>query len=88
MSAEPTPDPAQPFIALAQHMVAALLPEGAPFSVEASTRRNTITLVIDAPEAYKGRLIGKQGSVVRALRQVLNASALPGARDVDVEIPD
>ena len=59
-------------------------PEGV--SVEESKDGDVTVLKLVVDEADKGKVIGKQGKVIKAIRAVVGAAASKAGRQVDVEI--
>lgn len=63
-------------IELTQFLVSSLLPDDTSFGVKASERRGALQLIIETDDAHRGALIGRGGSVARALRQIVSVARL------------
>lgn len=66
------------------------LPEGTEFNVAetSSEDASTVTFNITLPDELKGRIIGKQGRNINAIRQIMNVMAKQTDKRVLVEIVD
>ena len=71
---------------LALFVVKKLVDKPEAVSVEASQDGDVSVLRLVVDEADKGKVIGKQGKVIKAIRAVVGAAASKAGRQVDVEI--
>lgn len=55
-------------------------------SVEESERQGTTHYKLNVAESDKGRIIGKQGKVIKAMRQVLAAAASKTGKKTSIDI--
>ncbi len=54
--------------------------------IEESEQGGTLTLLVKVADEDKGRVIGKQGRVIKALRTVLAAASTPNGHKVAVDV--
>ena len=71
---------------LALFVVKHLVDKPEAVSVEESQDGDVAVLKLVVDEADKGKVIGKQGKVIKAIRAVVGAAASKAGRQVDVEI--
>ena len=71
---------------LALFVVKRLVDKPEAVSVEASQDGDVEVLKLIVDESDKGKVIGKQGKVIKAIRAVVGAAASKAGRQVDVEI--
>lgn len=55
--------------------------------VQESEQNGVLTLSLNVAEEDKGRIIGKQGKVIKAIRSVVFAAAAKSDRKVVVDLP-
>ncbi len=77
-------DASQPAIELVEFIAKAIVTD--PEAVRVTQRDDSDVLELETDSADRGRVIGRQGRVVKALRAVLAAS--PGCGDYRLEIVD
>ena len=71
---------------LAQFIVSRLVDKPEAVSVVESQDGDVTVLKLIVAEADKGKVIGKQGKVIKAIRSVVGAAAQKSGRRFDVEI--
>ena len=71
---------------LALFVVKKLVDKPEVVSVEESKDGDVTVLKLVVDESDKGKVIGKQGKVIKAIRAVVGAAASKAGRQVDVEI--
>ena len=71
---------------LALFVVKKLVDKPEAVSVEESQDGDVSVLKLVVDESDKGKVIGKQGKVIKAIRAVVGAAASKAGRQVDVEI--
>jgi predicted RNA-binding protein YlqC (UPF0109 family) len=71
---------------LALFVVSKLVDNPASVSVEESMDGDIKVLKLVVDEKDKGKVIGKQGKVIKAIRAVVGAAAAKAGEKVDVEI--
>jgi predicted RNA-binding protein YlqC (UPF0109 family) len=71
---------------LALFVVKRLVDKPEAVSVEESMDGDVSVLKLNVDETDKGKVIGKQGKVIKAIRAVVGAAASKAGRQVDVEI--
>ena len=60
--------------AVVEHVTRAIADEPDAIEVDVVERRDEVTLLVHADRSDMGRLIGKRGRVIQALRQVVRAA--------------
>ena len=71
---------------LALFVVKRLVDKPEAVTVEESQDGDVAVLRLVVDEADKGKVIGKQGKVIKAIRAVVGAAASKAGKQVDVEI--
>ena len=71
---------------LALFVVKRLVDKPEAVSVEESQDGDVAVLKLNVDESDKGKVIGKQGKVIKAIRAVVSAAAAKAGRPTDVEI--
>ena len=71
---------------LALFVVKRLVDKPEAVTVEESMDGDVAVLKLNVDESDKGKVIGKQGKVIKAIRAVVGAAASKAGRQVDVEI--
>lgn len=71
---------------LALFVVKRLVDKPEAVSVEESRDGDVAVLKLNVDESDKGKVIGKQGKVIKAIRAVVGAAAAKAGVQVDVEI--
>ena len=71
---------------LALFVVKRLVDKPEAVTVDESMDGNVSVLKLNVDEADKGKVIGKQGKVIKAIRAVVGAAAAKAGTQVDVEI--
>lgn len=72
--------------AVVEHVTRAIAEERDAVEVELVERRDEVALLVHADPSDMGRLIGKRGRVVQALRQVTRAAGAAEGIKVSVDI--
>lgn len=72
--------------AVVEHVTRAIAEEPDAVEVELVERRDEVALLVHADPSDMGRLIGKRGRVVQALRQVTRAAGAAEGIKVSVDI--
>lgn len=72
---------------LLKHILDSLFPE-TEITVEASQRDSSTVFTIYAPQNEIGRIIGKEGKVINAIKQLLKIKAMKENVFVDLEIKE
>lgn len=57
-------------------------------SIEESEQENTVSLVIHVNPADMGKIIGKNGKIIRAIRNVMKIPAIKQNKRVDITISE
>ncbi len=57
-----------------EYIVKAILPETETVTINETTENNTHILEIDAPTEVVGKIIGKEGKIIKAIRSILSLS--------------
>lgn len=65
-----------------------LVPADVSFSVNKEETEEGITFVVSIPEEFRGKLIGKAGKNIKAIRDVLSIKARQENRRVNIRIAD
>lgn len=63
-------------IELTTFLVTSLLPDNTSFTIKTNERRGALQLIINTDDAHRGALIGRGGSIARAVRQVVSTARL------------
>jgi predicted RNA-binding protein YlqC (UPF0109 family) len=71
-----------------EHIARALVDDPAGVPVDVREVRGQISLLVHASPGDMGRLIGKRGRVIQAVRQVVRASAAAEGIRVTVDVAD
>ncbi len=71
---------------LALRLVRSLADSPEQVSVEESERNGMVTLRLLVAESDKGKVIGKQGKVIKAIRAVVGVAAAKAGKKASVEI--
>jgi predicted RNA-binding protein YlqC (UPF0109 family) len=74
--------------AVVEHIARALVEDDEGVDVEAQEGRNQVTLLVHASPGDVGRLIGKRGRVIQAVRQLARAAASTEGTRVTVDVAD
>ena len=61
-------------------------PESVAVTEEESDSGKTVKIAVDADD--KGRVIGKQGRIIKAIRQIVSASAAKKGEKCNVEVSE
>lgn len=72
--------------AVVEHVTRAIADEPEAIEVDAVERRNEVMLLVHADQSDMGRLIGKRGRVIQALRQVTRAAGAAEGIKASVDI--
>lgn len=72
---------------LLKHILDSLFPES-ELTVEKDERDDAVVFTIYAPQEDIGRIIGKEGKVINAIKQVLKIKAMKEGVFVDLEIKE
>ena len=80
--------PAPTATAVLDHVVRSLVDDPESVSIEAVEGRRGVTLEVRVAPGDMGRLIGKRGRVIQAVRQVVRASAAAEGIRVTVDVAD
>ncbi len=72
---------------LLKHILDSLFPE-TEITVETSQRESATVYTIYAPQSEIGRIIGKEGKVINAIKQLLKIKAMKENVFVDLEIKE
>lgn len=80
-------DPAKSYEELVRFIARSLL-DTDDFQVTSVTRGTELTIKLAAPEALRGRVIGKGGRIARSIRTLLEASAFDGELTPTLDIVD
>lgn len=73
-------------LAVVEHVTRAIADEPEAIDVQLIERRNEVSLLVHADKGDMGRLIGKRGRVVQALRQVTRAAGAAEGIKASVDI--
>lgn len=73
---------------LVTFLVESLLDTGETFEVRSNVRPSQIQIELDVPAHNRGRVIGKGGRIARAMRNILDTSAIPDHRRTSLDIVD
>jgi predicted RNA-binding protein YlqC (UPF0109 family) len=74
---------------LLELIITKALPEGTEFEItETSNDRGEIVFELKLPDEFKGKIIGKQGRNINAIRQVIGILARSQDQRVQVEVLD
>ena len=57
-----------------EYIVKAILPETETVTINETAENNTHILEIDAPTEVVGKIIGKEGKIIKSIRTILNLS--------------
>jgi len=72
-----------------EYLINQLLSEEKSFEVtENNTDNNTVILEVSIPSSQVGQLVGKNGSLLKAIKTVLKASSHSLGRDVIINIKE
>jgi uncharacterized protein len=74
--------------AVVEHIARNLVEDDEGVDVEARESRNQVTLLVHASPGDVGRLIGKRGRVIQAVRQLARAAAATEGSRVTVDVAD
>ena len=80
--------PAPTATAVLDHVVRSLVDDPESVSIEAVEGRRGVTLEVRVAPGDMGRLIGKRGRVIQAVRQVVRASAAAEGIKATVDVAD
>jgi predicted RNA-binding protein YlqC (UPF0109 family) len=72
--------------AVVEHVTRAIAEEPDAVEVELIERRGEVSLLVHADQSDMGRLIGKRGRVIQALRQVTRAAGAAEGIRVSVDV--
>lgn len=77
------------YLELVRYLMATMVPEVADrVVVDTQITDTQLKLIVRAPEEVRGRLIGRGGRVVRALRTLIEQAAIEGPYKVTFDIQD
>lgn len=74
--------------AVAEYVAREIAEEPDAIDVDVSERGDEVTIVIHADSGDMGRLIGKRGRVIQALRRVVRAAAAGEGARANVDVAD
>jgi predicted RNA-binding protein YlqC (UPF0109 family) len=74
--------------AVVEHIARALVEDPDGVDVEARESRDQVTLLVHASPGDMGRLIGKRGRVIQAVRQLARAAAASEGTRATVDVAD
>lgn len=57
-----------------EYIIKAILPETETVTINETAENNTHILEIDAPTEVVGKIIGKEGKIIKAIRSILSLS--------------
>lgn len=73
---------------LLEFIISNSLPEGTTFDIRQSENEAGITFEIEIPEELRGKIIGKAGSNIKSIRDVLNILAYKHQKRVFLKLVD
>ncbi|MBI5595888.1 MAG: KH domain-containing protein [Elusimicrobia bacterium] len=71
---------------LALHLVKSLVDQPDKVELTAHEEGDEVTLVLRVAEEDKGKIIGKQGKVIKAVRSVVSIAAAKAGKKVEVDL--
>ena len=72
---------------LLKHILDSIFPE-TEITIESEQRENATVFTIHAPQEEIGRIIGKEGKVINAIKQIMKIKAMKENIFVDLEIKE
>lgn len=72
---------------LLKHILDSIFPES-EITIEQNYREDVVVFTIYAPQSEIGRIIGKEGKVINAIKQILKIRAVKENAFVDLEIKE
>lgn len=72
---------------LLKYILDSIFPES-NISIESTVREDATVFTIYAPQSEIGRIIGKEGKVINAIKQILKIKAMKESAFVDLEIKE
>lgn len=72
---------------LLKYILDSIFPES-NISIESAVRDDATVFTIYAPQSEIGRIIGKEGKVINAIKQILKIKAMKESAFVDLEIKE
>jgi|APCry4251928276_1046603.scaffolds.fasta_scaffold253774_3 hypothetical protein len=72
---------------LLKYILDSIFPES-KISIESNVRDDATVFTIYAPQSEIGRIIGKEGKVINAIKQILKIKAMKESAFVDLEIKE
>jgi len=73
---------------LVRFLVASLLDDDIEFEVRGHAHRDQLRLELAVEESQRGRVIGRGGRIARAMRNLVDAAAVPNHLPVVIDIVD
>ena len=73
---------------LASYLLKSLAQNKDGVIIEAKEEENSVYLTVKVDEADKGRIIGKEGCIIKAIRTVLGAYAAKEKKKVTLKLED
>ena len=73
-------------IAVAEHVTRALAEDSAAIDIEVEERRGDVELLVHANPDDMGRLIGRRGRVIQALRQLVRAAGSADGVKANIDV--
>jgi len=73
---------------LASYLLKSLAQNKDAVIIEAKEEENSVYLTVRVDEADKGRIIGKEGCIIKAIRTVLGAYAAKEKKKVTLKLED
>ena len=73
---------------LASYLLKSLAQNKDAVIIDAKEENNNVYLTVHVDEADKGRIIGKEGCIIKAIRTVLGAYAAKEKRKVTLKLED
>ena len=86
---EQEPSAQERFNALALFLARTMVPEeDAAVSVNSWVDENVLRVIINVPEEYRGRLIGRNGHVIRSLRTLAGSTGIVSPYRVELDLAE
>jgi len=75
-------------VAVAEHVVRSIVEDADAVEVEVSEQRGEVMLLVHAAPDDMGRLIGRRGRVIQAIRQVVRAAGSSEGVRAGIDVMD
>lgn len=73
---------------IASYIFTSILPDGVEFTIDEDDNNGFITLFVTVPTEHMGKVIGKGGKTINAIKNILKIKAIKDGKKVEIELKE